>query len=69
MKKSRQETTLFSSDLAKNKNLTIDITRTTNINILLNRVRSDQKRDLKNKIIYLSILVITISTIVFFALI
>ena len=69
MKKSSQNTTLFNKDNPANKNIKIDITKTTNVNILLNRVRLDQKKDLRKKIIFLSLLVSTISVIVVFALI
>tara|TARA_B100000925_G_scaffold150632_1_gene113058 strand:- start:51 stop:260 length:210 start_codon:yes stop_codon:yes gene_type:complete len=51
-----------------NKNTEIDKIKTTNVNILLNRVRLDQKRTLKKRIIF-SILIATIvsSLAVYFA--
>ena len=40
-----------------NKNTEIDKIKTTNVNILLNRVRLDQKRTLKKRIVFSIILV------------
>ena len=56
MKKNDQDTTLFNSNIASNKNLEIDKIKTTNVNILLNRVRLDQKRTLKKRIVFSIIL-------------
>ena len=56
MKKNDQDTALFNSDIASNKNLEIDKIKTTNVNILLNRVKLDQKRTLKKRIIFSIIL-------------
>ena len=41
---------------SSNKNTEIDKIKTTNVNILLNRVRLDQKRTLKKKIVFSIIL-------------
>ena len=43
MKKNDQDTSLFNTDIAQNKDLEADKIKTTNVNILLNRVRLDQK--------------------------
>ena len=56
MKKNDLDTTLFNSDTASNKDLEIDKIKTTNVNILLNRVRLDQKRTLKKRIVFSIIL-------------
>ena len=56
MKKNEQKTTLFNSDFASNKDFSIDKIKTTNVNILLNRVRLDQKRILKKRIVFSIIL-------------
>ena len=56
MKKNDLDTTLYNSDIASNKDLEIDKIKTTNVNILLNRVRLDQKRTLKKRIIFSIIL-------------
>ena len=56
MKKNDQETSLFNTDIARNKDFEVDKIKTTNVNILLNRVRLDQKRTLKKRIIFSIIL-------------
>ncbi len=52
MKKNDQDTTLLDTDTALNKDLETNNVKTTNINILLNRVRLDRKRTLKKRIIF-----------------
>ena len=52
MKKNDQDNSLFNSDITLNKNLEVDKIKTTNVNILLNRVRLDQKRILKKRIVF-----------------
>ena len=69
MKKTVRNSILFDRDIALNDNLTINKNKTTNINILLNRVRLDKKRNLKKKIIFLSILVSIVGALVIFAII
>ena len=56
MKKNDQNTSLFNRDIAQNKDLEVDKIKTTNVNILLNRVRLDQKRTLKKRIVFSIIL-------------
>ena len=56
MKKSSNYTTSESIKNSLNKNIEIDKIKTTNVNILLNRVRLDQKRTLKKRIIFTIIL-------------
>ena len=56
MKKNDQDTSLFNTDIASNKDLEVDRIKTTNVNILLNRVRLDQKRTFKKRIIFSIIL-------------
>ena len=51
MKKKDQDTSLFNTDIARNKDFEVDKIKTTNVNILLNRVRLDQKRTLKKRIV------------------
>ena len=69
MKKSDKETTLFKTDLASNTNQIINKNKTTNVNILLNRVRLDQKKNLRKKIFFFSFLISIISGVVIFAII
>ena len=56
MKKNDLDNTLFNPDISSNKDLEIDKIKTTNVNILLNRVRLDQKRTLKKRIVFSIIL-------------
>ena len=63
MKKNNQEITLLNSDIALNTNLKKDNFKTTNVNILLNRVRLDKKRTLKKRIIFSIFLVALVSSL------
>ena len=63
MKKNDQDTSLFSSDIAPYKDLEVDKIKTTNVNILLNRVRLDQKRTLKKRIVFSIILAGLVSSL------
>ena len=51
MKKEDQDITLLDSDISSNKDFKNDSYKTTNVNILLNRVRLDKKRSFKKRII------------------
>ena len=57
MNKNGQDNPILNSDNASNKNLEVDKFKTTNVNILLNRVRLDQKKTLKKRIVFSIILV------------
>ena len=63
MKKIDQDTTLFKTNVASNKTSEIDKIKTTNVNILLNRVRLDQKRTLKKRIVLSIILAGLVSSL------
>ena len=63
MKKNDLDTTLFNSDIASNKDLELDKIKTTNVNILLNRVRLDQRRTLKKRILFSIILAGLVSSL------
>ena len=52
MKNDDQEIALLNSDITSNTNLKKDNFKTTNVNILLNRVRLDRKRTFKKRIIF-----------------
>ena len=69
MKKEDQEITLLNSDVVTNKDQKIDNYKTTNVNILLNRVRSDKKRTLKKRIIITFCLVASITSVVVYFII
>ena len=60
MKKEDQDITLLDSDVSSSKDYIKESFKTTNINILLNRVRLDKKRTLKKRIIFSFFLVATI---------
>ncbi len=56
----------YTSDTTKtslNKNVDVDKIKTTNVNILLNRVRLDQKRTLKKRIVFSIILAGLVSSL------
>ena len=64
MKKNDQELTLLNTDILLDKDLEKNNYKTTNINILLNRVRLDKKRTLKKRIIFSIFLVAAISSLI-----
>ena len=63
MKKDDQEITLLESDITSNKDLKKNNFKTTNVNILLNRVRLDKKRTFKKRIIFSFFLVAVLSSL------
>ena len=69
MKKNDQDTSLFNTDIATNKDFEVDKIKTTNVNILLNRVRLDQKRILKKRIIFSIILAGLVSSLAIYFII
>ena len=64
MKKNDQELTLLNTDIVSDKDLEKNNYKTTNINILLNRVRLDKKRIFKKRIIFSIFLVAVISSLI-----
>ena len=64
MKKNDQNTTLFNSNIDSKKDLEINRIKTTNVNILLNRVRLDKRKTLKKRIIFLITLISLVSSLV-----
>jgi hypothetical protein len=52
VKKEDQDITLLDSDISSKKDFKKDSYKTTNVNILLNRVRLDKKRSFKKRIIF-----------------
>ena len=69
MKKNDQDTSLFNTDIVRNKDFEIDKIKTTNVNILLNRVRLDQKRTLKKRIVFSIILASLVSLLAIYFII
>ena len=63
MKKKDQDTSLFNTDIVRNKDFEVDKIKTTNVNILLNRVRLDKKRTLKKRIVFSIILASLVSSL------
>ena len=68
MKKNEQDTKL-NSDINFNKDSEIDKIKTTNVNILLNRVRLDKKRTLKKRIVFSLFLAAIVSSLVVYFII
>ena len=69
MKKNNQDTSLFNTDIASNADFEVDKIKTTNVNILLNRVRLDQKRTLKKRIVFSIILAGLVSSLAIYFII
>ena len=69
MKKSDEDTSLFNADIARNRDSEVDKIKTTNVNILLNRVRLDQKRTLKKRIVFSIILAGLVSSLAIYYII
>jgi hypothetical protein len=63
VKKDDQEITLLDSNITSNKDLKKNNFKTTNVNILLNRVRLDKKKTFKKRIVFLFFLVAVISSL------
>ena len=63
MKKNNREINLFDISQIKNRNKRSDKIKTTNINILLNRVTISRKTEFKKKIIFLSLLILSVSVV------
>ena len=68
MQKISEDIKLYSTDSSLKKNVSLDQIKTTNVNILLNRVRTEKKNNFKKKIFFsflmLSIITIIISLII-----
>ena len=63
MKKEDQDITLLNSDVVSDNDQIKDNFKTTNVNILLNRVRLDKKRTFKKRIIFSIFLVAFVSSL------
>ena len=63
MTKNTKDTSQFNNYISTNKQLKNQNIKTTNINILLNRVRLDKKETLKKRIIFSFTITILISTL------
>lgn len=67
--KKRSENSLPNENLYTSKNLNSDEIKTTDINILLNRVRLDKKNTFKKKLSLLILLVTGLSLLVMFVVV
>ena len=63
MKKDNREINLFDISKIKNRNKRADRVKTTNINILLNRVSISRKTEFKKKLIFLCLLMSSVSLV------
>ncbi len=63
MKKNDQDTSLLNNEITPNKDFEVDKIKTTNVNILLNRVRLDNKRIFIKRLILSGTIIIAISLI------
>ena len=63
MQKNRSDIKLFSTDSSLKTDVSLDEIKTTNVNILLNRVRIEKKNDFKKKILFLFLMITVISVI------
>jgi hypothetical protein len=64
-----RDPSLYENDLEPRKDLYLDSYKTTNVNILLNRVRLDQKKSLRKKLFFSAILLALVSGIIAYLLI
>ena len=63
MQKNKDEIKLYSADSILKIDVSLDEIKTTNVNILLNRVRIEKKNDFKKKIFF-SFLMLTVISVV-----
>ena len=69
MKKEYQDLKLLDTDTTSDKEFIKDSYKTTNINILLNRVRLDKKRVFKKRIIISFFLIATITALTVYVIV
>ena len=69
MRNKDRDPNLYENDLEPRKDLYLDAYKTTNVNILLNRVRSDKKKSLRKKLFSSAILLLLVSGLIAYLLI
>ena len=69
MKKVTQNINVSEKDIEPNKNLEIDKIKTTNVNILLNRVRIEKRTTLKKRIIFSVTIILFVSSLAIYFII
>ena len=67
MKKNTQNYIVYDKEIALKNKIEKKEIKTTNVNILLNRVKLDQKKTFKKRLIICSLIVLTVSLIGFLA--
>ena len=69
MKNKFDRNTLFDENPVANQNSPLEKIKTTNVNILLNRVKLHEKKDFKKKIVFASIMVLVLFGVGIFSVI
>ena len=69
MRNKDQDSSLYENDLEQRKDLYLDHYKTTNVNILLNRVRLDKKKSLRKKLLLSAILLALVGGLIAYLLI
>ena len=69
MKNNFQRKTLFDENPTANENIPLEKIKTTNVNILLNRVKLDEKKDTEKKMVFISIMVSILLSVGLFSII
>ena len=69
VKKDNQTIPIFNINNSNTKDLDIDLIKTTNVNILLNRVRLDKKKLFRRKIFFVTLLGILVGAMIIFTII
>ncbi len=69
MKKTNQDTALFEKQSIEKKGFEENRSKTTNVNILLNRVRLDKKKTLKKRILISLFFALAVSSFVIYFII
>ena len=69
MRNKDQDPSLYENDLEPRKDLYLDHYKTTNVNILLNRVRLDKKKSLRKKLFFSAIILALVSGLIAYLLI
>ncbi len=69
MRNKDRDPILYEDDLEPRKDLYLDHYKTTNVNILLNRVRLDKKKSLRKKLFFSAILLALVSGFISYLLI
>ena len=69
MRNKDRDPILYENDLEPRKDSYLDAYKTTNVNILLNRVRLDKKKSLRKKLFFSAILLALVSGLIAYLLI